>query len=101
MVGVTGSTKIVDRDLATQSVTSTAARILRQTGTGTAPATGSTYVAFTTAYGTPPIVTMVPIGAIRVSAGSVRWDVMRTRPGSFVWQGSPAHRWRWDALGFL
>jgi hypothetical protein len=71
------------------------AYIQHQTGTGTPNYTGI-YVAFTTVYGTPPVV-----AAYAGTPGKLTdIQVVRVRPGSFQWRGSPVGRGVWHALGF-
>jgi len=73
----------------------TKAHIIHQIGTGT-PNYAGAYVSFPTAYGTPPVVAAYA----GTPAKLTDIQVVRVRPGSFQWRGSPVGRGVWHALGF-
>ncbi len=85
------------------SILQTHVKEIVQSGTGTPPVAAA-YVSFTSAYGTPPVVVPLWIGTF-AGAGTVniarlpRLDLIRVRPGSFQWRGTPLGRARWLAIG--
>jgi len=68
---------------------------------GTLPPT-SAYKAFPTPYGTPPLMSLTEPGSnsFRSKFGTYRADILRVRPGSFLWAGTPSLNFRWYALGW-
>jgi hypothetical protein len=83
--------------IATRSVAWDKEKILIQTAVATIPP-ALTYKVYTTAYGTPPVVSLYLSGTYN-KRGSMQMDVVRSRPGSFQWRGSPIFSVRWSAIG--
>lgn len=85
----------------TQAITFNKNRFHMESAVATLPP-GTRYVSFTTVFGTPPQVSIAFAGTtVRMQAGTTRLsaDIIRVRPGSFRWVGSPNVRVRWTAWG--
>ena len=88
--------------LATQAVNVSKTTLHIETFTGTLPP-GTRYRSFTTAFGTPPAISITFAGTtVRMAAGtfSVSYRFDRVRPGSIRWQGTPSVRATVFAEGF-
>lgn len=100
VIGQQDPSSITTSSIAAQSIGAGKEKILVQSAYATLPPTAK-YVPFTTAYGTPPVVSLSEPGStsFRTKVGTYRADLLRVRPGSFQWAGTPSLNIHWQAFG--